>query len=99
MPRFTVRVELVELDDGSGDVPDYDLLHEALESERIYRTVLGRDGVRRQLPDATYNCDGTNAPAVLRRTRAGATNAWRGRARIVVTQSAARLWHNLTPVD
>ena len=50
MAFFTIRLELNNHDDG-----DYDLLHEEMEKERMFRVVKGGDNIIYDMPPGTYN--------------------------------------------
>jgi len=50
MAFFTIRLELNNHDDG-----DYDLLHQEMENERMFRVVKGGDNVIYDMPPGTYN--------------------------------------------
>ena len=50
MANYIARVEL----HGATDEEDYEELHENMEQRGYSRTILGGDGIRYQLPDATY---------------------------------------------
>lgn len=50
MAFFTIRLELNNHDDG-----DYELLHEEMEKERMFRVVKGGDNIIYDMPPGTYN--------------------------------------------
>ena len=56
MPKFIVRVVL----HGARDPEDYIEFHEVMKARQYLRTIVGADGVRYELPPATYTAKGNN---------------------------------------
>jgi len=61
LPSFIVRVVL----HGAKDPEGYVDLHESMENNRYYRMISGSDGVRYELPPATYPAEGDNWTAAM----------------------------------
>jgi hypothetical protein len=94
MARFTTRVELHKATDS-----DYEDLHKYMAAKGFSRTITsGDDETKYRLPPAEYNreTDATRAK-VLDDAKAAAAKTGRTNE-ILVTESAGRSWHNLTPV-
>jgi len=93
MARYTTRVELHNAKDA-----DYDNLHKYMAEKGFSRIVTSDDGDKYRLPPAEYNRD-TDATrqTVLEDAKQAAAKTGRTNE-ILVTESAGRVWHNLTPV-
>ena len=93
MSGHTVRVELLDVDDGD---EAYESLHKEMAKGGFKRTIKGNSGARYRLPPAEYNYDDGSKPAddVLEAAKAAAKQTGH-EARIVVT-TGARAWSNLS---
>jgi len=70
-----------------------------MESKGFIRTITSDKGNSYMLPHAEYNLEGDQTlDAVLELAKA-ATAAIDKNAKILVTQSAGRTWHNLDPAE
>lgn len=65
MANYTVRIEL---HDATWD--DYQELHEKMADAGYRRTIIGRDGVEYDLPDAEYNLPGSSKTRIEVRDQA-----------------------------
>lgn len=93
MAKFTVRVELHD-----GRERDYTQLHEAMRDEGFSHAIRDSDGTEYYLPTAEYNFDGdAGRNQVLNAAKRAADTTGRG-FEVIVTESAGRTWHQLTPV-
>lgn len=92
MAKFTTRVEL----HNAGE-DDYITLHSAMAREGFSRYIESKDGKTYHLPTAEYNLedDCTRGDVLARAKRAAAST--RLGYEVLVTESAGRTWHDLSP--
>jgi hypothetical protein len=88
--KYTVRIELL---DATPD--DYATLSKALRYENFEHTVPASEGTRFRLPPGEYNYDAkATATDVIEAAKRAAGTTGR-EFRVLVTEVAARAWHNL----
>lgn len=93
MAKFTTRVELI-----NAASEDYDLLHTEMENKNFTRTIISDGKTEYYLPPAEYNRDGNyTRQQTLDATKVAASKT-RKEHRILVTESAGRIWYNLEEV-
>lgn len=94
MAKFTTRVELI-----NATSEDYDLLHNEMENKNFTRTIVSdNDKIEYYLPPAEYNRDGNYTRQQTLDAAKVAASETRKKYRILVTESAGRIWYNLEEV-
>jgi hypothetical protein len=100
MPRYTVRVELHEVNfvDPSGD--DYESLHTAMQRNRFFRVIKNSKGNWYHMPSAEYTKE-TSEESVANIASSAhkiAKAIWE-KASVLATKSNGRQWIDLKPAS
>lgn len=93
MARCTVRVELP-----NADYDDYQNLHERMSNNGFHKYIKSNDGVWYNLPNAEYNYDGNLDLEGVFQAAINVAKSVRVNAKVLVTESAGRLWYNLDKI-
>ncbi|HGN1931984.1 DUF2622 domain-containing protein [Providencia rettgeri] len=93
MARCTVRVELP-----NADYDDYQNLHERMSHNGFHKYIKSNDGVWYNLPNAEYNYDGNLDLEGVFQSAINVAKSVRVNAKVLVTESAGRLWYNLDKI-
>jgi hypothetical protein len=90
MTSYTTRVELHDAVSG-----DYTKLHVEMKKQGFKQTITGSDGKVYNLPTAEYNYIGDKTLSQVKEAAKLAAGTVKKSFGILVTESAARSWHNL----
>lgn len=91
MATFTIRVELV-----NAPADAYERLRAELENKGFTRKIRSNDGTEYILPQAEFNFSGSIPKSEVLELAKQAVATAGSPARLLVTESAGRTWHNLT---
>ncbi|HHR5813908.1 DUF2622 domain-containing protein [Providencia alcalifaciens] len=90
MPRYTVRIELP-----NAGYDEYNLLYQKMENSGFDKTIESTNGVIYSLPDAEYIFEGDQDLTTVTTMAVNVATSIRTRAKVLVTESAGRRFHNL----
>ncbi len=95
MSRFTVRVELHEVNNMEPDGDDYEKLHLAMQRKQYFRVIESGDHKWYHLPHAEYTVAwDVEVESVLEEAKSIVASVWK-RFGVLITQSAGRQWVGL----
>ncbi|MBS9541469.1 DUF2622 domain-containing protein [Morganella morganii subsp. sibonii] len=93
MPRYTVRIELP-----NAGYDEYNLLYQRMENSGFGKTIESTNGVIYSLPDAEYIYEGDQDLTAVTTLAVNVATSIRTKAKVLVTESAGRRFHNLDRV-
>jgi hypothetical protein len=90
MAQFTIRVELHD-----ANLDEYEILHEAMETNGFSRVIASSEGDLYHLPWAEYDRQGSLTKAQVLKSARAAAEVTGKKYGILVTESSGRTWYGL----